>query len=92
MTKTKAAFVTALLTLCLALILTGLYLLDLRAVFLVLTGLFALLGLSACVRFFFSWLCAEKEDLLPAPVCLGDRDLDVPLTYEQIRDELRKEG
>ncbi|MBR5094110.1 MAG: hypothetical protein IK095_03360 [Oscillospiraceae bacterium] len=94
MTKIKAAIVTALLALCIALILTGLYLLEFKTIFLAFAGVFALTGFIGGTRRVYAWLSADAS-LPPVPICVSDAPDDrerATYAYEQIRDELRKEG
>lgn len=92
MNKNKATLVVGVMATMLVAIMMLLYLSGVKAVFFVLVGLLAALGMVYGIAMMLSWLAdVEDENLAPVEVAkIEDSDLDPDFeeTYKSIRREL----
>ena len=88
MNKRKSAIVTIICAAMLAVIVAALYKL-LMVGFWMIVGALALYGFARCIVDFYRWLCREEP---LEPVFSEAPSEDFVATYDQIKEELRREN
>lgn len=91
MNKRKSAIVTIICAAMLAVIVAALYKL-LMVGFWVIVGALALYGFVRCIVDFYRWLCRTEEPQPLEPVFPEAPSEDYVGTYDQIKEELRREN
>lgn len=91
MNKRKSAIVTIICAAMLAVIVAALYKL-LMVGFWMIVGALALYGFARCIVDFYRWLCRAEEPQPLEPVFPEEPSEDFVGTYDQIKEELRREN
>lgn len=91
MSKSKATFVTVIMTAMLLAILAFLLLLDVKFAFFGICGIFALMGLVWADAILLGWLSEKAEEEILKPVEVKPVEDETEYTYDEIREDLEKE-